>query len=145
MRHLDIKSPEERNPESLLPPPTDQEGGKLHPNTERLNEVLANLHPSKRAGYLQTAYTRIVKGLRDDSDSNYIPADELAVLISLWGDESEEAVMQKTYLKFLANTEKAQLKQGQEQWTARQNARSIIQRQRSEIKKMYELHAADYF
>ncbi len=145
MRHLDIKTPEERNPESLLPPPIDQEGEKLHPNTERLKAVLADLHPSKRAGYLQTAYTRIIKGLSDDSDSNYMPADELAVLISLWGEESEETVMQKTYLKFLANAEKAELKQGQEKWNARQNARSNIQRQRSEIKKMFALQAADYF
>lgn len=144
MRHLDIKTAEERNPESLLPPPIEQEE-TLHPNTERLNQVLSGLHPSKRAGFLQTAYTRVIKGLKDDNNNNYIPADELAILISLWGDESEETNMQKTYLKFLANAENSELKQGQDQWAARQNARTIIDRQKSEIRKMFQLHAADYF
>ncbi len=145
MPHLRLKTAEERNPESLLPPPVVDESEKMHPNAKRFDDMLAKLHPSKRRGYIETAYARIMRGLGDDNEKNYIPADQLASLISKWLPDLEASPRQIHYLERLADAEYSKLKQGEEELMARQSARSIILSKKEEIKKLLSMQGGQFF
>ncbi len=136
MHHLEFKT--ERSPESLIPSANLNNNNTVnHPNADRLEQQLAQMHPSKRAAYLETAYVRAMKDLPDNNANNYIPAVQLAGIIDRWMSDSLGKYRKIQYLKSAAT-------RADEKWENKKPS-SIIAEERRQLKALFTVQKADFF
>jgi len=136
--HTNLTLKTERSPESLIPQANiDNNDTDIHPNTERLEQHLVKLHPSKRAAYLETAYVRAIKELPDNNANNFIPALQLAGIIDRWMPASQDKYRKISYLKSTANRTEAN--------NENSTPYSIIADEKRQLKALFGGQRADFF